>query len=89
VLVHFVYIIRKVKSCLICYENQLLVISLSHTFFIDWLLPMQNHYFIWVELKFSLVPVNTETSNMCFMCDSSYRFVKAESNGGYLELLFC
>jgi len=77
-----------VKSCLIYYENQLLVISLSHTFFIDWLLPMQNHYFIWVELKFSLVSVNMETGNMCFMCDASYGFVKAASYSGCLELLF-
>jgi len=87
VLVHFVYIIHNVKSYLICYENQLLVNSLSHTFFIDWLLPMQNHYFICVELKFHLVTVNTEASNMCFVCDTSYRFVKTDSNGGCLELL--
>lgn len=49
---------------------------------------MQNHYFIWVESKFSLVTVNVEAGNMCFMCDASYGFVKAESNGGCLELLF-
>jgi len=87
-LVHFVYIIHKVKSCLISYENKLLVISLLHTFFIDWLLPVQKHYFVWVELKFSLVAVNMEAGNMCFMCDTSYGFVKTESNGGCLELLF-
>jgi hypothetical protein len=41
-----------------------------------------------MELKFSLVAVNTEAGNMFFMCDTSYRFVKAESNDGCLELLF-